>query len=42
MTKYAVKSIVTMACEIAMFIYTGAMLVVKGICGNVKSLLQYI
>ena len=42
MTKYAVKSIVTMACEVATFIYTTALLIVKGLCGNIKSLLQYI
>lgn len=42
MTKYAIKNVVTMVCEIAVFFYTSAMLVVKGLCNNVKSLLQYI
>ena len=42
MTKFAFKNVVTMICEFAIFLYTGAMLVVKGLCNNVKSLLEYI
>ena len=42
MTKYAAKSIVTMMCEVAEFIYTAAWMAVKGFCDCVKAVLQYV
>lgn len=42
MTKVAFKNVVTMFCEFAILLYTGAVLIVKGICNNIKALLEYV
>ena len=41
-TKFAVKSVIEATAEVAVLIYTGASLIVKGLRNMIRGVLQYV